>query len=66
MIDDDRGEFVLVVNRAEKEQNPLCALTVEEHLRYYTDGGMSKNEAVKAVAKDRNVHKNEIYKLTIK
>lgn len=66
VIDDDRGEFVLVVNRAEKEQNPLCALTVEEHLRYYTDGGMSKNEAVKAVAKDRNVHKNEIYKLTIK
>ncbi len=64
-IDDDKGEFVLVVDRAEAEQNPLCALTVEQHLAYYLDGGMSKNEAVKAVAKDRNVPKNEIYKLTI-
>lgn len=66
VIDDDKGEFVLLVNRAEAEQNPLCALTVEQHIAYYIDGGMSKNEAVKAVAKDRNVHKNEIYKLTIK
>lgn len=64
-IDDQRGEFVLVVNRAEKQQNPLCALTVQEHLAYYMDGGMSKNDAVKAVAKDRNVPKNEIYKQTI-
>ena len=65
-IDDTRGEFVLVVDRAEAEQNPLCALTVEQHLAYYMDGGMSKNEAVKAVAHDRNLPKNEIYKLTIK
>ena len=65
-IDDTRGEFVLVVDRAEAEQNPLCALTVEQHLAYYMDGGMNKNEAVKAVAHDRNLPKNEIYKLTIK
>lgn len=64
VIDDDKGEFVLVVNRA-KEANPLCALTVAEHLDYYLSSGMSKNEAVKAVAKDRNVPKNEIYKQTI-
>lgn len=66
VIDDDKGEFVLVVNRAEAEKNPLCALSIEQHIAYYIDGGMTKNEAVKAVAKDRNVHKNEIYKLTIK
>lgn len=65
-IDDTRGEFVLVVDRVEKQQNPLCELTVEQHLDYYLKSGMSKNEAVKAVAKDRNVAKNEIYKLTIK
>ena len=64
VIDDDKGEFVLVVNSATQD-NPLCKLTVEEHLAYYMKDGMSKSEAVKAVAKDRNVAKNEIYKLTI-
>ena len=61
---DDKGEFVLVVDAA-KKHNPLCDLPVEKHLAYYLDGGMSKNDAVKAVAKDRNLPKNEIYKLTI-
>lgn len=64
VIDDDKGEFVLVVN-SESEANPLCQLTVAQHLDYYLNSGMSKSEAVKAVAKDRNVPKNEIYKQTI-
>ena len=64
VIDDDKGEFVLVVNTA-TELNPLCELTVTQHLDYYIKGGMSKSEAVKAVAKDRNVPKNEIYKQTL-
>ena len=63
-IDDTKGEFVLVVD-SQMEQNPLCSLTVQQHLQYYLDGGMSKNEAIKCVAKDRNVSKNEIYKQTI-
>lgn len=63
-IDDDKGEFVLVVNR-QNDENPLCKLTVAEHLDYYLKDGMSKSDAVKAVAKDRNVPKNEIYKLTL-
>ncbi|MCH5152124.1 MAG: 16S rRNA (cytidine(1402)-2'-O)-methyltransferase [Clostridiales bacterium] len=64
VIDDDKGEFVLVVNGM-ADANPLCELTVAEHLNYYLQGGMTKSEAVKAVAKDRNVPKNEIYKMTI-
>ncbi|MCH5156762.1 MAG: 16S rRNA (cytidine(1402)-2'-O)-methyltransferase [Clostridiales bacterium] len=63
-FNDDKGEFVLVVNSA-KETNPLCQLTVAEHVDYYVTSGMTKSEAVKAVAKDRNVPKNEIYKQTI-
>ncbi|MCM1194696.1 MAG: 16S rRNA (cytidine(1402)-2'-O)-methyltransferase [Firmicutes bacterium] len=63
-ITDDRGEFVLVVNRLE-QVNPLCELDVFEHIDYYIDCGMSKSEAIKAVAKDRNVAKNEIYRLTL-
>ena len=64
VIDDDKGEFVLVVNSG-TVVNPLCELSVAEHLHYYLKSGMSKSEAVKAVAKDRNVPKNEIYKQTI-
>lgn len=64
VIDDDKGEFVLVVNRAECK-NPLCELSVAEHIDYYVKGGMKKNDAIKAVAKDRNVSKNEIYKYTL-
>ena len=63
-FDDDKGEFVLVVNRAE-QINPLCELTVQQHLEYYLKDGMAKNDAVKAVARDRNVPKNEIYKQTL-
>lgn len=64
VVDDDKGEFVLVVNSG-VEVNPLCELTVAEHLEYYLKSGMSKPDAIKAVAKDRNVPKNEIYKQTI-
>lgn len=64
VIDDDKGEFVLVVDRRE-EENPLCKLSVAEHLNYYISDGMPKNEAIKAVAKDRNLPKNEIYKQTL-
>ncbi len=63
-IDDTKGEFVLVVDRVE-QQNPLCLLTVQQHLDYYLNSGMPKNLAIKAVAKDRNVSKNEIYKQTL-
>lgn len=66
VIDDDKGEFVLVVNRSENaDVNPLCSLSVAEHLDYYLKLGMSKNDAVKSVAKDRNCPKNEVYKLTM-
>lgn len=64
-IDDDKGEFVLVVDR-QSEQNPLCKLTVQEHINYYVSGGMTKNDAIKAVAKDRNLPKNEIYRQSLK
>ena len=64
VIEDDKGEFVLVVDKAER-RNPLCDLSVEQHIAYYTSGGMSKSDAIKAAAKDRNVPKNEIYKHTL-
>ncbi|MCM1043623.1 MAG: 16S rRNA (cytidine(1402)-2'-O)-methyltransferase [Corallococcus sp.] len=61
-VEEDKGEFVLVVDRKPAEQNALCNLSIERHLRFYLDDGMDKQSAIKRVAKDRNVPKNEIYR----
>lgn len=65
-----RGEYVLVVEgeyesygkNTVSDMNPLCSLGVFEHLKHYTDSGMSKMDAIKSVAKDRGVPKSEIYR----
>jgi 16S rRNA (cytidine1402-2'-O)-methyltransferase len=42
-------------------ENPLNSLSVAEHLNHYLDLGMDKKDAVKQVAKDRGIPKNEVY-----
>ena len=61
---DPRGEYVLVVEGA-----PECAaaedwseLSISDHVAQYMSGGMSKMDAIKAVARERGVHKSVIYK----
>lgn len=61
----EKGEYVLVVEGAPPAENPLNAAGVEEHLAHYLAQGMSRMEAVKAVARDRGVPKNEIYRHTV-
>ena len=62
-----KGEFVLIVEGYSKEvlRNEEIAswqtVTIEDHLETYLSQGMSKKEAMKAVAKDRGVSKREIY-----
>lgn len=66
-----RGEYVLVVEgRSEEEiqkeeKSKWESLTVEEHIKKYIDEGLSKKDAIKKVAKDRNMSKSEIYKYSI-
>ncbi|MBQ9709121.1 MAG: 16S rRNA (cytidine(1402)-2'-O)-methyltransferase [Clostridia bacterium] len=60
-----RGEYVILVDGAEEEEQ-TSDMTAEEHLMMYLEKGMDKKEAVKLVAKERGVPKNEIYKITIK
>lgn len=60
---EERGEIVLVVESAQDEGNELSKLSPEEHLRRYLDAGMDKKEAVKKVASERGVPKNDIYRL---
>lgn len=67
-----RGEYVLVLEGAEEagcptacDENPLLSLDPREHVQRYIDGGMSKMDAIKAVARERGVPKSEIYNLMI-
>lgn len=61
----EKGEFVLIVEGANNDQNELNNLTIEEHLKYYLNLGESKNNAIKLVAKDRNLKKNDVYKIAV-
>lgn len=56
-----KGEFVLIVEGNKQKQ--AFPERIEQHLKYYLDKGLTKNEAIKQVAKDRGVHKSEVYAL---
>ena len=60
-----RGEYVLVVGGATEEELKKTSffsdMTVSEHVEHYIASGMTKNDAMKACAKDRGVSKSEIY-----
>ena len=65
---DPKGECVMVIEGktfSELAQNSIDEwnrLPLEEHMQLYLDRGMDKKDAMKAVAKDRGVSKQEIYK----
>lgn len=62
-----KGEYVLIVEGNNSvETNDLLSKSVQEHLMYYISLGESKNEAIKKVAKERNINKNEVYQEAIK
>ncbi|WP_352416980.1 16S rRNA (cytidine(1402)-2'-O)-methyltransferase [Clostridium tertium] len=63
-----RGEFVLVIEgksedeiKAEKEAL-WSDLTIKEHLLKLIESGIEKKDAIKLVAKERNLPKKEVYK----
>ena len=55
--------MLVIEGSSESEKAPEASLTIEEQVEYYIKNGMSKNDAIKATAKSRGVHKNEVYKL---
>ncbi len=61
-----KGEFVLVVEGKDQNENALNDLTIEEHFEYYTNLGLDKNQAIKNVAHDRKVKKDVVYKIVNK
>ena len=63
-----RGEYVLVIEGKSKEavdkeeKAKWDKLTIEEHIQKYMEEGINKKDAMKKVAKDRDMSKSEIYK----
>ena len=59
-----RGEYVLVVEGRPKNTAHVdwSGTDIAAHVESYIASGMSKKDAIKAVAQDRGVHKSVIYK----
>lgn len=56
-----KGEFVIIVD-GNHEEISYADLSIKEHVEIYLKDGLSTNEALKIVAKERGVSKSEIYK----
>ncbi len=61
IADSLKGEFVLIVEGSHEEIS-YEDLSIKEHVNLYLKDGMSTNDAIKIVAKERNVSKSIIYK----
>ena len=65
-IDNIKGEMILIIEAGETRQAELQEeLTIEEQYAEYEKQGMTKNEIIKKIAKDRKTNKNEIYQMFI-
>ena len=64
-VNSPRGEYVLVVEGSTKNAGDAfwVNMSIEDHVEFYVKQGMKKMDAIKMVAKDRDVAKNEIYKI---
>lgn len=63
-----KGECVMVIaGRSQAEldkenRDEWLQMTLSEHMQVYLDKGLEKKEAMKAVARDRGITKQEVYK----
>ena len=60
LVSQMKGEFVIVVE-GNKEKTDYNDLDIVEHVKLYTEDSMNEKEAIKLVAKERNVAKSVIY-----
>ena len=62
-----RGEYIILLdlNNNVVEEDNIKSKTVKEQYEFYESQGMEKKDIIKQIAKNKNVPKNEIYKLFI-
>jgi len=61
IVDELKGEMVVVVE-GNTELEDYSSLSILEHVNLYVEDGLSANEAIKKVAKERNIPKSVVYK----
>ena len=59
-VENIKGEIVIVVE-GNQEKESFNNLSIKEHVSLYIEDGLTTNEAIKKVAKERNVPKSKIY-----
>ncbi len=59
-VENLKGEIVIVVE-GNQETISFDNLSIKDHVNLYIEDGLTPNEAIKKVAKERNVPKSEIY-----
>ena len=57
-----KGEYVIVVDGFKRNSDDYSNLSVVEHVNMYVKSGLYVMDAIKLVAKERNIPKSEIYK----
>lgn len=57
-----KGEYVIVVEGFKRNNDDYSNLSVVEHVNMYVKSGLYVMDAIKMVAKERNIPKSEIYK----
>mgnify|MGYP004560781801 FL=1 len=61
MLTEVKGEFVIVVE-GNKDVVSFDDITIKEHVNMYREDGLTEKEAIKKVAKERNMSKSDVYK----
>lgn len=61
MLTEIKGEFVIVVE-GNKDVVSFDDITIKEHVNMYMEDGLTEKEAIKKVAKERNMSKSDVYK----
>lgn len=57
-----KGEFVIVVEKYYEEEKDYSNISIYQQVKEYIENGLTEKDAIKKVAKERGVIKNEIYK----
>lgn len=58
-----KGEMVIVVEGSKEEKEPQQDMpSIQDQINHYVSGGLSSKEAIKRVAKERGLSKNDLYK----
>ena len=61
LVDEMKGEFVIIVE-GNSDVVDYSSMSIIDHVKVYVDDGMSEKDAIKLVAKERNVAKSIVYK----